>query len=333
MLFLVVAPFLFVPVDAAKASFITIETFEGLALGPIDDQNGWVAASETSTVASDPAGGDNQVLSVITESTRLHKGALVLSDTVRMLFLRFRYADQLNFSLGMSDQLYPTQFGDFEVELSMTNATSELRINDDGGYEVIDELAPSIWYNCWLYIDNAADETQVWLHQRNGEPATAEDQLDADDQIYFAFRSGTSADLKNFFIKTGGGSGLVGPLYIDDIYLEDTDALNLSNPSAQPTAAPVTSETVPQFAIQPNPFNPRTEIRWQLAAPAHLRLRIFDMSGRLIASLAEGEFAAGDHALLWTGTTTSGAPAPTGIYFMRCDSESGAQMQKMTLIR
>jgi hypothetical protein len=55
----------------------------------------------------------------------------------------------------------------------------------------------------------------------------------------FGFRTPTDSGLINFFIKTGGGNNTVnGRFYIDDIYLEDTDNINLSNPIITPTRSP-----------------------------------------------------------------------------------------------
>jgi hypothetical protein len=224
-----------VSLGTARADFVLVEDFEDLVLGPIDDQGGWHAADDTSVVALDPADEANQVLAVTTDSTHLHHSAVILDGTVRMMFLRFRFAEHQNYSFGMSDSSSPDQFGHFEVELSMTNAVPELRINDGGTYDELGLFAPGTWYNVWLFINNVTDDTQIFLHDRPGDDATANDQLDIDGQTVFEFRDGSAGNLLNFFIKTGGGSGPSGPLYLDDLYIEDTDALNLENPAGEPT--------------------------------------------------------------------------------------------------
>ncbi|MCW8842021.1 MAG: hypothetical protein OQK00_01260, partial [Rhodobacteraceae bacterium] len=66
-------------------------------------ETGWQALADNSAVVLDPDDPANQVLQVVTESTNLFHEAQLLDGEVRMLFLRFRYADQLNFSLGMSE--------------------------------------------------------------------------------------------------------------------------------------------------------------------------------------------------------------------------------------
>ena len=94
----------------AHGEFVLIEDVEGLPLGPIDGQNGWHAEDVTTEVIADPAGGGGQVLAVVTESTYLFKEVLILNGTTRMFFLRFRYDNQLNFSLGLTDVSSPSRF-------------------------------------------------------------------------------------------------------------------------------------------------------------------------------------------------------------------------------
>ena len=212
-------------------AFVDVAEFDGLVLGPIAGQNGWFAADLSSEVVLDPADFDNQVLSVLTASTFLFHTTVIPEGEARTLFLRFRYEDQLNVSFGVSESTFPDQFGNFEPELSLTSTNDNLRVNDGGTYSDLTELEPGEWYNCWLYIDNGADVTSVWLHDREGEAATAADQLEIDGRTEFPFRQGTINDLRNIFIKTGGGDGVAGPLLMDDIALKNSDVLDLSYPT------------------------------------------------------------------------------------------------------
>lgn len=221
-------------VAGAWADFELVADFEDLATGPISGQDGWYAASVNSVVTADPANPSNQVLAVTTDSTLVRHALLVPDGEVRMVFLRFRFGGQQSYSFGLSDIVTPTEFGHFEVELSMTNQQTDLRINDDGQYVELLTLAPDTWYKAWILVDNFADHSTIYLSARSFGGASEADLLAVAGQSEFVFRDGSAGNLLNFFIKTGGGSsGNSGPLYVDDIYVENSPAVNLNDPAAR----------------------------------------------------------------------------------------------------
>jgi hypothetical protein len=83
----------------------------------------------------------------------------------------------------------------------------------------------------------------------------------------------------------------------------------------------------------PNPFNSSTLIGFDLARDARASVQVFDVEGRLVATLAEGEFTAGPHSVVWNGTTGSGARAAAGIYFVRCAGPIGEDVRRLVLAR
>ncbi len=223
--------------ESARGAFLRVENFDDLALGSIGGQNGWVAGS-SNVVAADPAGGENQVLAVTNLATTVRKGLLLPQGTVHMVFLRYRFAEQLSGSFGLSHLSSPSEFSDFKPELSLTSTANDLRIaNGDttGVYDELAEVDDDTWYNVWLLVDNALNTTQVWQNTTPGGVATAGDILvNEQGEDTFGFRVGGNSDLINFYIKTGSGSsGDFGPLYIDDIYLESSSQLIFSNPTEQ----------------------------------------------------------------------------------------------------
>jgi hypothetical protein len=220
-------------VSHTQGAFLRVDDFETMALGNVNAQNGWRAQGASSVVTTDPVDLENQVLAVTTDSTLLSKRLTILDSTVRMLFLRFRFKEQLNLSFGLSSSQFPDQFGDFQAELSLRNSWSELIVLDDDKYDVLADLEPGNWYNAWILIDNASDTYKIYLNGVVGGPAVESDLLDAEGQTAFAFRGGSAGDLLSFFIKTGSGNSKnSGPFYLDDIYIENTPALNLRNPTA-----------------------------------------------------------------------------------------------------
>ncbi len=86
----------------------------------------------------------------------------------------------------------------------------------------------------------------------------------------------------------------------------------------RPTAtAGVEPATVTDAAPFPNPFRERVRVAWTMASPARVTAGVYDTSGRLVARLAQGRFAAGRHSLTWDGRGADGRPVPAGVYFVR----------------
>lgn len=219
----------------AGAAYLMVEDFEGLSPGPIGGQETWYSTAGSGSVVADPDDAANQVLAVTTNSAVLRRELLLPAGQTRMLFLRFRFAGQQNYSFGLSRSATPSLFTDFSPEVNMSNAVNDLRIRDDNQYEELATLATDTGYNLWLLIDNALDETQLYLTAAPGSDASLDDQLESDGQMVFDFRTGSAGDLRSFYIKTGGGdSENSGPLYLDDLYLESVHALNLHNPITNP---------------------------------------------------------------------------------------------------
>lgn len=82
-----------------------------------------------------------------------------------------------------------------------------------------------------------------------------------------------------------------------------------------------------------NPFNPSTEISFQLPFAAHLSLSVYDLLGREIAVLISEEKPAGNHAVTWNADRVA-----SGMYFYRLEArgEDGmkwGQTRKMVFLR
>lgn len=83
----------------------------------------------------------------------------------------------------------------------------------------------------------------------------------------------------------------------------------------------------------PNPFNPRTTIRFSLATAGPVRLNVYDVQGRTVATLAEGAYAAGTHEVAWDGRTRSGVAASSGVYWYRLEANGARATRRMTLLQ
>lgn len=217
----------------ARGDYELFDNFNGYALGTINNIGGWYSTMGTGYVNLDPANLSNKVLAVTTNSGIVRKDLTITKGTMRMLFFRLRFKDQQNYSIGLSHLSAPSQFDDYGPELSMSNAVTDLRINDGGSYDVLWANMPkNVWYNVWMLINHHNETVQVWVNNIPGAAATTADRLyGVSGEGIFDFRTNSAVDLVKFYIKTGGGmSGTTGPFYIDDIYIENAFTLNLNNP-------------------------------------------------------------------------------------------------------
>lgn len=84
----------------------------------------------------------------------------------------------------------------------------------------------------------------------------------------------------------------------------------------------------------PNPFNPTTEIRFDLARDSDVVVEICDVSGRIVRTLTYEAMNAGfDRHVLWNGVDDRGKPVASGVYVYRLVADGLRNASKMTLIR
>ncbi|MBI3004883.1 MAG: T9SS type A sorting domain-containing protein [Ignavibacteriales bacterium] len=134
----------------------------------------------------------------------------------------------------------------------------------------------------------------------------------------------------NFNSQYSGTYGLVS--YGDTTYALTVGrgAFALTRSAGTTSAGP--STTSPRiFALQqnfPNPFNPSTTIQYDLPSKAHVRLRVFDVLGREVATLVNEERAAGNHRVSWNAAKFS-----SGVYFYRIEAGSFVAVRKLLLLK
>ena len=82
----------------------------------------------------------------------------------------------------------------------------------------------------------------------------------------------------------------------------------------------------------PNPFNPSTIIPYQLAVSSAVRLEVFNLLGQHIATLVDGERAAGFHTATWHATDGAGRAVGAGVYIYRMTVGVERQTGRMVLL-
>jgi hypothetical protein len=98
--------------------------------------------------------------------------------------------------------------------------------------------------------------------------------------------------------------------------------------AGQETSAPPADAEGLAAAAYPNPFNPTTTLRFTLPAAADVRLEVFDLLGRRVATLVDGPLDAGTHAVPFDA-----AHLPSGTYLYRMQAGGAVLTQRMTLVK
>ena len=115
-----------------------------------------------------------------------------------------------------------------------------------------------------------------------------------------------------------------GAAWIDDITLYDISTVGVPDGAL---AAPTLHQNVP------NPFNPRTTIAFELPMAGEVEVAIYNVAGQKVATLHEGELAAGPHAIQWDGRTSDGSVAASGTYWYELRTPGGRIAKSMLLLK
>jgi len=83
----------------------------------------------------------------------------------------------------------------------------------------------------------------------------------------------------------------------------------------------------------PNPFEGRTDIRFDLPASQQVHLYVFDVGGRRVRTLWSGRAAAGASFVRWDGRDADGREVNSGVYFYRLEAGEQTAVRKMTIVR
>jgi hypothetical protein len=133
----------------------------------------------------------------------------------------------------------------------------------------------------------------------------------------------------------GGGSRSAYIVYAaNDVLLTPGQTLPLHaeipSPVSEPTLTPSSSG---YLMVQPNPFNPRTEIVFDLPRDGAFDLSVFDVRGRRVRTLAAGDWPAGPHRVDWDGRDGEGRALSSGVYLVRLEGSGWRSVRDVQLLR
>jgi|GEM_PF-5189309 len=104
-----------------------------------------------------------------------------------------------------------------------------------------------------------------------------------------------------------------------------------------PTGINRSNTTIPEvFALHqnyPNPFNPATSIQVDMPISSRIRIRVFDMLGRIITEIIDDNYPAGSHTFRWNGQDAKGSKAASGLYLLSVEAADYRSTIKMTMLK
>ncbi len=103
----------------------------------------------------------------------------------------------------------------------------------------------------------------------------------------------------------------------------------------QENIAPAAEEIPAAYAIEnfPNPFNPSTEIRYQLPEAVEVKITVYNVLGQEVQTLVRGRQEAGNYLVRWEGRNEQGQQVPSGMYFLRMKAGRFIADRKLLLLK
>ncbi len=98
-----------------------------------------------------------------------------------------------------------------------------------------------------------------------------------------------------------------------------------------PTSINNETENIGEFKLEqnyPNPFNPRTRIEFQVSSFKFVKLKVFDILGKEVATLVNEKLSAGTYSVNWNA-----AEYPSGVYFYKLITDGYSETKRMLLLK
>jgi len=92
----------------------------------------------------------------------------------------------------------------------------------------------------------------------------------------------------------------------------------------------------PQFKLHtnfPNPFNPETAIKYEVAEPVFVRMEIYNVTGQVIRTLVAEDKTIGQYETRWDGKDDQGKLVASGVYYYYINAGSFNAVKKMQLVK
>jgi len=225
---------------------------------------------------------------------------------------RYLYlCDELSFSQGRDTDVTIWDISDFSNPV-LVNSISDSTATVHNLF-IIDDYVYTSYYNAGFKVFDATDPVNPQLvYQYDTEPNLAE-------------------------VGFNTGAWGVYPLAPSgNIYVSDHN-FGLFVFNSPDIASSVSETALPQkFTVHdnyPNPFNPATNISYNLLETSHVKVSIYNVLGQEIKALLDESQKSGSHSLQWDGTNKRGLKVTSGVYYYRIEAGKDSAVKSMLLVK
>ena len=138
-----------------------------------------------------------------------------------------------------------------------------------------------------------------------------------------AYASGGDAKLFNYYNFTDPAK---------QVYMNEVARMVTLGKVEEPVSVAETKSTIPKvYALEqnyPNPFNPTTTIKFALPKNSNVKLNVYDILGRLVTKLVDGNLQAGYHTIQFNASNLA-----SGVYFYRIEADNFVKVKKLMLLK
>ncbi|MBK8982113.1 MAG: T9SS type A sorting domain-containing protein [Ignavibacteria bacterium] len=228
---------------------------------------------------------------------------IFLTGSESMIFKSVDLGNSWNYySMNQANPFFTVEFKDSNTGY-VSGCCGMFLKTIDGGIHWTKEiyLTPGLTLFSMKFIDNnfgmiAGSEGYI-LRTSDGGMSWDSLQSNTDKEIFSLFLinkdTGFAVGNSGTVLKTTNSGGVGYPVSVNDPSVQSPSGFTLHQ----------------NF---PNPFNPSTEINFSISKKAYIKIEVFDISGKLISTLANSVFESGDHKLNFSGNDLS-----SGIYLYR----------------
>ena len=163
------------------------------------------------------------------------------------------------------------------------------------------------------------------------------EQADPDTTYVFDITDAVAADVNGiisiFMADTSRGSAKVYLHAKENTVSSAAAKLEILETVSTDDSESLTPSTFSLHQNYPNPFNPKTRIDYTLDKATDVKITVFNLLGKEVATILSDYVSAGEHSVVWNGTDENNQAVPSGVYYCKMVGNDQSQMIKMVLMK